>query len=284
MGNDPDSGRNYDHRKQWIEVRLQRFADYFGIDLLCFSILSNHFHLVLRSRPDVVATWDETEVARRWLMICPKRKDQQGNPREPTEWELNTIRTDPERLATIRRRLSDISWWMRLLSQPLAAMAHREEDQLGRFWQGRCRAVRICDEATLLACAAYVDLNPIRAALAETLDGSDYTSIPRRMESAAVDRPDSRLRTLVLLGGGSAGDAGPATHWSDAAAVAHATRFSATFRIAGGVNCGRMNLLLATPASLRPNSVGRPAAVDAPFDLALLRASLAWSGRTNHPE
>jgi REP element-mobilizing transposase RayT len=183
MGRDPDSGKNYDHRKQWLEARLQRFAAYFGIDLLCFSILSNHFHLVLRSRPDVVAAWDDTEVARRWLMICPVRKDQQGNPLEPTEAELNKIRYDPQRLATIRRRLSDISWWMRLLSQPLAAMANREEDQLGRFWQGRFRAVRICDAAALLACAAYVDLNPIRAALAETLEGSDYTSIQRRIES-----------------------------------------------------------------------------------------------------
>jgi REP element-mobilizing transposase RayT len=187
MGNDPDSGKNFDHRKQWLEDRLRRFAAYFGIDLLTFSILSNHFHLVLRSRPDVVATWDDTEVARRWLMICPVRKDAQGNPREPTETELNTIRNNPKRLATIRRRLSDISWWMRLLSQPLAAMANREEDQTGRFWQGRFRAVRICDEASLLACAAYVDLNPIRAALAETLETSDFTSIQRRIEGLTQD-------------------------------------------------------------------------------------------------
>ena len=182
MGNDPVSGKNFDHRKQWLEDRLRHFAACFGIDLLTFCILSNHFHLVLRSRPDVVATWDDTEVARRWRMICPLRKDAQGNPREPTEAELNAIRNNPKRLAAIRRRLSDISWWMRLLSQPLAAMANREEDQTGHFWQGRFRAVRICDEASLLACAAYVDLNPIRAALAETLETSDYTSVQRRIE------------------------------------------------------------------------------------------------------
>ena len=34
MGNDPESGKNYDNRKQWLEDRLQRFAAYFGIDLL----------------------------------------------------------------------------------------------------------------------------------------------------------------------------------------------------------------------------------------------------------
>ena len=36
----------------------------FGIDFLAFSILSTHFHLILGSRSDVVATWDDTEVAR----------------------------------------------------------------------------------------------------------------------------------------------------------------------------------------------------------------------------
>ena len=187
MGCDPVSGRNYDHRKQWLEQRLAHFAGYFGIDLLCFSILSNHFHLVLLSRPDVVATWDDSEVARRWLMICPLHRDRHGKPLEPTETELNTVRLNPGRLSVVRQRLSDISWWMRLLCQPLVAKANREEDQLGRFWQGRFRVIRICDEATLLACAAYVDLNPIRAALAETLEGSDHTSVQRRIESLGCD-------------------------------------------------------------------------------------------------
>ena len=121
-------------------------------------------------------------------MICPLRKDADGKPREPTESELDTIRNNPDRLAMIRRRLSDISWWMRLLCQPLAAMANKEEGQPGRFWQGRFRGVRLCDDAAVLACAAYVDLNPIRAALAETLETSDFTSIQRRIESLPGQR------------------------------------------------------------------------------------------------
>lgn len=205
MGKDPVSGANYDHRKRWLEDRLQRFSASFGIDLLCFSILSNHFHLILRSRPDVVATWDDTQVARRWLMICPLSKDANGNPQEPTAAELDTIRNNPDRLATIRRRLSDISWWMRLLCQPLAVMANREEDQQGRFWQGRFRGVRLCDDAAQLACAAYVDLNLVRAGLAETLETSDFTSIQRRIESLpglqgrpATPAPDRFLAPLQI--------------------------------------------------------------------------------------
>ena len=78
MGDDPFSGKNYDHRKQWIEDELDRVAGGFGIDLLNFAIMSNHFHLVLRSRPDVVKTWTDREVARRWLRLCPMTKAKDG--------------------------------------------------------------------------------------------------------------------------------------------------------------------------------------------------------------
>jgi len=65
MGEDPISRKNFDHRKVWIEEQLRELARAIGGDLLEFAIISNHFHLIMRSRPDVVATWDDQEVARR---------------------------------------------------------------------------------------------------------------------------------------------------------------------------------------------------------------------------
>ena len=65
--------------------------------------------------------------------------------------------------------------------------ANAEDGELGKFWQARFRAVRLLDEETLLACAAYVDLNPIRAALAETLEESDFTSVQRRIQALQGD-------------------------------------------------------------------------------------------------
>ena len=63
LGEDVVTGKNYDHRKQWIDDQVVHQAGHFGIDLLCQAILSNHIHLVVRSRPDVVAEWDDSEVA-----------------------------------------------------------------------------------------------------------------------------------------------------------------------------------------------------------------------------
>ena len=113
-------------------------------------------------------------------------------PAAPTEFELNAIRNDPVRLATIRLRLSDLSWRMRLLCQYIAMRANGEDgDGLGRFWQGRYKAVRILDEESLLACAAYIDLNPIRADVAETLEQSDYTCVQRRVQAIKSTASDA---------------------------------------------------------------------------------------------
>ena len=199
FGTDPATNISYDHRKGWIEALLERFAAHFGIDLIAYSILSNHFHLVLRNRPDVVATWDDTEVARRWLMICPVRKHADGQPKEPKETEINPIRNDPERLQEIRSRLSDISWWMRLLCQRIGMRANREDNATGKFFEARFKAVRLLDEAAVAACVAYVDLNPIRAALAETLEESPYTSVQRRIQSMQVKRDADRSLAPVFI-------------------------------------------------------------------------------------
>ncbi|MCG8652093.1 MAG: hypothetical protein MI861_19800 [Pirellulales bacterium] len=208
LGDDSFTGKNFDHRKVWIEELLEQFAACFAIDLLCYAILSNHYHLILRTRPDVVAAWDDTEVARRWLLICPHRRID-GKPAEPSQAELNLIRNCPVKLAEIRRRLSDVSWWIRLLNQRVAQRANREEQEKGRFWQDRYRAIRIVDEESLLACAAYVELNPIRAAMAETLETSDHTSVQRRIQAEtdrvggdkglpAQERRDAFLAKLTL--------------------------------------------------------------------------------------
>ena len=191
MGEDPLSGKNFDHRKGWMQRRLELHAACFGIDLLGEAILSNHFHLVLRSRPDVVATWKDKEIARRWLMLCPLRKHPDGSPMKPTRSEIRSITGNPERLQDIRRRLSDISWWMRLLCQHIGQRANRETGESGKFWESRFRSVRLLDESALLACVAYVDLNPIRAELAATIEESDFTSAKKRLETLLLRTADA---------------------------------------------------------------------------------------------
>ena len=185
-GFDLHSRRSYEHRRQWIRDRLEFLASIFGVDCLTYSIMNNHIHLVLRSRPDVVETWSREEIARRWLKLCPQRKTADGQPAKPTDAELNSIVNDSRRVAELRRRLSDISWWMGRLCEKIARQANREDQCTGRFWEGRYKAQLLLDEASLLACAVYVDLNPIRAALAKTPETSNYTGAKDRIDDLVL--------------------------------------------------------------------------------------------------
>ena len=194
-GEDPLTHANYDHRKAWLEQRLKFLAGQFGIDVLGFAIMSNHFHIILRNRPDVVSTWSDTEVATRWLRICPGRMGADGQSPEPKQAAVDALAHDRPRLETIRRRLSDISWLMAKIAEPIARWANKEDQATGRFWEGRYRAVKLCVEAALLACAAYVDLNPVRSGLVETPEASDFTSVQRRIESLPKHGMDSLVAT-----------------------------------------------------------------------------------------
>jgi hypothetical protein len=203
FGDDPITGKNFDHRKLWIEHQIKVQAAQFGIDILAFSLMENHIHQVLRSRPDIVQTWDDSEVARRWLMICPKRKDDKGNALEPTEAELDKIRSNPAEIAKLRIRLSDISWWMRILCQKIGTRANREDGEVGKFFQGRFKAVRLLDNEAILACSVYVDLNPIRASIAESIENSRFTSGKLRFDAAkanekATGKADSFLAPIQI--------------------------------------------------------------------------------------
>jgi REP element-mobilizing transposase RayT len=188
------TGKSFDHRKEWIRERLEQLAAIFAIDVLDYTVMSNHFHVVLRNRPDIGEQWADEEVARRWWDLCPQRKDEKGRPAEPEPHELQALTADRKRLKELRRRLSHISWFMRFLAQNIARRSNFEDQTTGRFWAGRFRATRLLDETALLACSIYVDLNPIRAGIAKTPETSRYTSAYDRIRSLRPSRSQKRTR------------------------------------------------------------------------------------------
>ena len=90
-----------------------------------------------------------------------ERRDKHGKPEEPSEFELNHIRKDKAKLKVIRSRLSDISWWMRLLSQHIAQRANKEDGEVGKFWNLPLSCVSSpCLTKCDFAVAAWPQFNP----------------------------------------------------------------------------------------------------------------------------
>jgi REP element-mobilizing transposase RayT len=188
-GTDPVSGFDFSHRRGWIVDRLKRLSAVFAIDLCAYAVMSNHYHVVVHVDRALARSWSDSEVVRRWLELFsgPPLAQRFRAGDSLSDAELAVI---AQWAATWRARLHDISWFMRCLNEVIARLANREDGCTGRFWEGRFKSQALLDERAVLACMAYVDLNPIRAGLARTPEHSQYTSIKER-----IDQPeDNGLR------------------------------------------------------------------------------------------
>ncbi len=180
-GDDHFTGHSYEHRRQWIEDRLLKLATIFAIDIAAFAVMSNHYHVVLHINHTQALGWTNREVIEQWhLLFKGSLLSQRFIDGESLSIAERNALSD--QIEEWRSRLMSISWFMRCANEPIARKANFEDDVTGRFWEGRFKSQALLDEKALLACMAYVDLNPIRARMAKTPEQSDHTSIQRRIK------------------------------------------------------------------------------------------------------
>ena len=179
-GEDKFTGKSYEHRRDWIENRIRVLSTLFTVDLCAYTIMSNHYHLVVKLSPAAAVAWTDDDVLERWCslfkgpLLIQRYKSGAGLGAA----EMATVR---EMLAVYRKRLTDLSWFMKCLNEPIARRANAEDDCTGHFWEARFSSHALRSDSSLLTCMAYVDLNPIRAGIARTPESSEYTSIHERL-------------------------------------------------------------------------------------------------------
>lgn len=174
-GKDYETGKDFNHRKQWIINRIKYLASIFCIDICAYAMMSNHYHLVLFVDCDKAASLTEAEVFSQWEAICP------NDAHKYQDLDVS----DPiliEKIAQWRERLTNISWFMKFLNEYIARRANKEEKSSGKFWECRFKSQALLDECAVLSAMAYVDLNPIRAGVAKTPESSEFTSIYERIQ------------------------------------------------------------------------------------------------------
>ena len=181
-GVDHYSGQSYEHRRQWVVDRIRLLSSLFAIDVCAYAVMHNHYHLVLKLCPSQFDDLSDDGIMDRWCALFKGpilvQRYRDGEGLEP--FELATV---ADIVKVWRSKLSSISWFMRCLNQPIARQANLEDGCTGKFWESRFTSQALKSEEALLSCMAYVDLNPVRAGIADRPETSSHTSICERLKS-----------------------------------------------------------------------------------------------------
>ncbi|TEW53078.1 transposase, partial [Psychromonas sp. RZ22] len=186
-GEDKYTQKSFEHRRQWVVERMHYLASLFSIDICAYAIMSNHYHLVLHVDEAFNNNLNHEEVCERWCQLYSK-------PVLVERWQSGQTISEAENKAALaiiehwRSRLADISWFMRCLNEFIARKANKEDECFGRFWEGRFKSQALLDEDALLTCMAYVDLNPVRAKMSDSVETSEYTSAYERIHGVAQQK------------------------------------------------------------------------------------------------
>ena len=155
--------------------------------------MSNHLHVVVQVIPEATASWSADEVAKRWTRLYP-RENQDGATR------AQALAGNEERIKELRKRLASLSWFMRRLAEPIARRANREDGCKGHFWEARFKCQTLLDDTAVLSAMAYVDLNPVRAKICDSLEASEHTSARARIDVISKNRQEADCALGPVLG------------------------------------------------------------------------------------
>lgn len=139
---------------------LRTLSQIYLVDVISYAILDNHFHLLVRVLPGQYLT--EEEAVEKALKL--------HSPGIVFSKDANYWKS----------KLSDISFFIKDLKQRFTQWYNRTHRRKGHLWNDRFKSIRIEDGKALMAVAAYIDLNPVRAGITRRIDGWKYTSYSAR--------------------------------------------------------------------------------------------------------
>lgn len=130
-------------------LRLIRwFSQLYMVDVIGFCLMDNHFHLLIRVYPEDHVS--DEELLARLKRFYGKRK-----------------LISRQQLPFYRAKLSSLSEYVKEIKQGFTRYYNKLNNRKGFFWGQRFKSVMIGNSEALLNCLAYIDLNPVRAAMVE---------------------------------------------------------------------------------------------------------------------
>jgi REP element-mobilizing transposase RayT len=189
-------GDSFQHRKQWVEDRLEHLSQQYAISVASFAIMDDHVKLLLRLEPEMAKSWSGKQVLSRWLNLYPPAHVDVSKKAQVDSW-INENVGSKKLVADLRRRLQELGWFMKSLKEPISRMANAEDQCRGVFWAGRYKSIAIVDVEARLATCCYIDLNPLAAGKAATAETSLHTSYRQRFENVKRNGSIKSLKAMA---------------------------------------------------------------------------------------
>jgi REP element-mobilizing transposase RayT len=163
-----------DEAKEVLRKQLHQVAEFSGVQVITYAIMTNHFHIMVRI-PSKQGEISNVELVRRYQILYPK----------PTPWApmdaailadlLKAGGADGVKLRKqLLARMGDVSQFMKTLKLRFTLWFNRRHKRFGTLWAERFGSTILDGKHRfgLQMMAAYIDLNPVRAGLVK--DPKEY--------------------------------------------------------------------------------------------------------------
>ena len=192
--------------RERVRKLMRAVAGFSGVDVLTYTVLSNHFHLVVYV-PEAHEITD-VELGRRLGLIYDRTIVESVMAQLASMREAGNEAGAEELKRQYTRRMNKLPEFMKMFKQGVSLSYNRRHGRKGTLWEERYRSVLLGEGRSLVAATAYVDLNAVRAGL--VADPKDYRFCGYGEAMGGGEEARAGLRRVMREA-----DALPA--WSDAA-------------------------------------------------------------------
>lgn len=160
-----------DREKEVLRKQLWELAEYCGLEVVTYALMSNHYHILLKV--PIRRELSDEELLRRYRSLYSKRKPSQERQLLAVERDMKVNGELAQRWRQrLRRQMFDISEFNKLLKQRFTVWFNATHGRYGTLWSERFKSLLVERGEALLKVAAYVDGNATRAGI--VTDPKDY--------------------------------------------------------------------------------------------------------------
>ncbi|SMC21008.1 REP element-mobilizing transposase RayT [Desulfacinum hydrothermale DSM 13146] len=152
-----------DVEKERLLQVIRSYGRLYFVEILGFCLMSNHFHLVVKTRSCVDVT--DAEIVERVSF----------------HYGLDPEVVRGKDLAALRQKLCDLSEFVRAVKLDFSRWYNRKNRRRGYFWGDRFKSVLLEGGVALAQCLAYIELNPVRTGIVDRPEAYRWNSLSFRL-------------------------------------------------------------------------------------------------------